>query len=81
MTGEEIQRAIIQALAFGALNTAEVAREVGEPLFYVRTGLKALKRDRLVCEQFRARGVMWELTGRGYERAFATRQLKLGGGS
>lgn len=77
MTIGERQRAIVRALRHGPLNCFEIAAEIDAAPFQVRAELKTLRNDRFVYDRKEPTEVLWILTDRGQERAWAPFQLNI----
>lgn len=85
MTSQQIQRALIVALAKrdGTGNHFELADDIDQAPFRVRAELRDLRRQRLVRETLNPKQHVWTLTGRGWETHWTIlrQPLPLGGAS
>lgn len=79
ITSLELQSRILQALRHGARDHFQVAADLTQAPFRVRAELKALKRQRLVREQFDYAGnrVVWELRASGWAVVYGADQTTI----
>lgn len=77
MTSLEIQQQILVALRHGPLDYFQVAADICQAPFRVRAELKALKRERLVREEWQSTKIVWELTEVGLSAAWCSEQGRL----
>lgn len=79
VTSQELQTRILQALRHGRLDQFQIAADINQAPFRVRAELKALKRQRLVREEFDLAGnhVVWELRASGWAVVYGADQQSI----
>lgn len=68
---------ILEALIVEPLHQYAIAELIGEAPYLVRAELKGLKRERLVRDEIKPAGLLWQLTERGTRVALEGRQMEL----